>query len=139
MGRDAANRMPWALKGGVCNTVNAKSNAYVLRQVTLQQAAAGLSRDIMQIGYHGVVLLQDLHVMNQLVLLLSYSLVMHSVKIPLLAKLVPCCRRLRQQAEHELLGACVPGLALMHALSSTSTKECVDGLCLAKACKVCEV
>ena len=49
-------------------------------------------------NYHRVVLLQDLHVLDQLVLLLSYSLVMHSVKVPLLAELVPCRGRLRQQA-----------------------------------------
>lgn len=45
-------------------------------------------------AHHGVVLLQDLHVMNELVLLLAHPLVVHSVKVPLLAEFVPGGRRL---------------------------------------------
>jgi len=44
--------------------------------------------------HHGVVLLQDLHIMDELVLLLGHSLVMHAMKIALLPELVPGCRRL---------------------------------------------
>lgn len=43
--------------------------------------------------------------MDQLVLLLSYPLVVHPVEVSLLTKLVPCCRRLHKRARHELLGA----------------------------------
>ncbi len=45
------------------------------------------------------MLLQDLHIMDQLVLLLGHSLVMHAVEVALLPELVPGGRRLREQLE----------------------------------------
>lgn len=44
--------------------------------------------------HHGVMLLQDLHIMDELVLLLGHSLVMHAVEVALLPELVPGGRRL---------------------------------------------
>lgn len=41
-------------------------------------------------SYHGVVLLEDLHVMYELVLFLGHTLVVHAVEVPLLAEFVPC-------------------------------------------------
>ena len=41
-------------------------------------------------SYHGIVLLEDLHVVDQFVLLLGHTLMMHAVKISLLPELVPC-------------------------------------------------
>ncbi len=43
-------------------------------------------------AHHGVVLLEDLHIINELVLFLGHSLVMHAVEVALLPELVPGCR-----------------------------------------------
>lgn len=53
--------------------------------------------------YHGVMLLQDLHVMDEFVLFLSHTLVMHPVEIALFAKFVPSGRCLHQQCQAEVL------------------------------------
>ena len=49
-------------------------------------------------AYHGVVLLQNLQVVYELVLLLSHTLVVHPVEVPLLAELVPGIRCLDSRA-----------------------------------------
>ena len=85
---------------GACKAKSARTEVDVYQRLKqmMQQALGG--------SYHRVVLLQDLHILDQLVLLLSYPLVMHSVEVPLLTELVPCCRCLRQQAgDDDLLGA----------------------------------
>lgn len=67
------------------------------------------------------MLLQYLHVMNQLVLLLSYPLVMHPVEISLLAKLIPGCRCLHQQAVHEPQGAQASAKCVQQHSAKSST------------------
>ncbi len=58
------------------------------------QYAVSLAAMMVSQAHHGVVLLQDLHIMDELVLFLGHSLVMHAVEVALLPELVPGCRRL---------------------------------------------